>query len=136
MKTQQKDFSNYQELQQLINKWRNIVGIDQVYVIQLIESPDDNGYPAWVEGLSIDNPHPSVNIFINANWIQKHKNNEKEVTEVVIHELIHILLFDAFTVIDPLYIHEGVKARANELLTMKITNSIMKVYSLHNKKGE
>lgn len=122
------DYSVPKNIEKLIQKWRKTVGIDPVYVIQFIESPEDTGYPAWVDGLNSDNPHPTANIFINSNWLQKYKYDEKRIVGIIVHELIHIVVTDAFMIIDPQYKYKGVKARANEVLTMKLTNAIMETY--------
>jgi Zn-dependent protease with chaperone function len=122
------DLSSHQKLDELVTKWRAIIGVDPIYIIEIIESPDDNGFPAWVDGLSLDNPHPVVHVIINSEWLQKNKYNEEEITEIVIHELLHIVLFDTIIMIDPNYKYEGIKARANELLTMKMTAALMALY--------
>jgi hypothetical protein len=116
-------------IERLITKWRSILGIDPVYIIQYIEATDDNGHPAWIDGLTIDNPHPTANIFINADWLERHKHNEKKITELIIHELLHALLFDPFLILDPNYKYEGNKARVNEALVMKLTSAFIKVMS-------
>jgi len=121
------DLSSHKKLEGLVNKWRDIVGVDPIYIIEIIESTDTS-FPAWVDGLSLDNPHPTVNMFINANWLQKNKNNEKEIVSTIIHELVHIMIWDQIIQINPNYEYSGVQARANELLTMKITKAIMYSY--------
>lgn len=121
------DYSAHKNLQELVEKWREIVGVDRIYDIQIIESPEDTGHPAWIDGLSIDNPHPVVNIFVSSNWINTNRHNEKAVVEIIIHELIHIIVFQAFVMIDPNYKYDGVKALSNEILTMKITSGFMKI---------
>lgn len=122
------DFSDHKNLEEAINYWREIVGVDPIYIIEIIESPDDNGFPAWVDGLSLDNPHPVVHIFVNANWLHKNKHNKREIISTLIHELVHIMIWDPLIQINPEYKYEGVQARANEILTMKITRAIMTSY--------
>jgi hypothetical protein len=124
------DLSSHQKLEEIVNKWRDIVGVDPIYLIEIIESPD-NDFPAWIDGLSLDNPHPTVNMFINANWLQKNKRNEKEIISTIIHELVHIMIWDQIIQINPEYKYVGVQARANEVLTMKITKAI--IHSYYNK---
>src|ERR1041385_4883280 len=94
------DLSSHQKLEEIVNKWRDIVGVDPIYIIEIIESPD-NDFPAWIDGLSLDNPHPTVNMFINANWLQKNKRNEKEIVSTIIHELVHIMIWDQIIQINP-----------------------------------
>jgi len=126
------DFSDHKKLEELMHTWREIIGVDPIYIIEIIESPEDNGFPAWVDGLSLDNPHPVVHIFINANWLQQNKNNEKEIISTLIHELVHVMIWDQIIQINPEYKYEGVKARANEVLTMKITRAIITSYYKNN----
>ncbi len=125
------NFVSPEYIELLIEKWRNILGIDPVYEIQFIESPEDNGYPAWIDGLDTNNTHPTANIFINAAWLQKNKNDENKIVGIIVHELLHIILFESFVMIDPTYTYVGIKARANEILTMKLTNAIMKIHTEH-----
>lgn len=122
------DFSDHTKLEEAIEYWRGIIGVDPIYIIEIIESPEDNGFPAWVDGLSLDNPHPVVHIFINANWLQKNKHNEHEIISTLIHELVHIMIWEPIIQINPKYKYEGVQARANEILTMKVTKAIMTSY--------
>lgn len=122
------DFSDHKVFEEHVDKWRVIVGVDPVYLIEIIESPDNSGFPAWVDGLSLDNPHPTAHIFINANWLQKNKYNEKEIISTLVHELVHVMIWDQIIQINPEYKYEGVKARANEVLTMKITHAIITSY--------
>ena len=135
MKKPKIDLSSHQKLEEIVNKWRDIVGVDPIYAIEIIESPDDNGFPAWIDGLSLDNPHPTVHMFINASWMEKNKNDEKEIVSTLVHELVHIMIWDHIIQINPDYKYIGVQARANEMLTMKITKAIMYSY-YHNEKGE
>lgn len=127
-KSTKTDFSDHKKLEETINYWREIVGVDPIYIIEIIESPDDNGFPAWVDGLSLDNPHPVVHIFINATWLQKNKYNEQEVISTLVHELVHIMIWDPIIQINSEYKYEGIQARANEMLTMKITKAIITSY--------
>ncbi len=124
------NFTAHKYIEKLIKKWRQILGVDSVYVIQFIESPEDTGYPAWVDGLSPDNPHPTANIFINSAWLQKNKDNEEKIIELIIHELLHIIVYHAFIMIDPNYKYKGLKAFANEVLVMKITKAIIIAHSI------
>lgn len=128
MKKPKIDFSDHVVLDEIVSKWRNIVGVDPVYLIEIIENPEDDGFPAYVDGLTIDNPHPTAHIFINAHWLQRNKYNEREIISTVIHELVHIMIFDPIIQMNPQYKYEGVQARANENLTMKITRAIMLSY--------
>ena len=123
------DLSSHTKLEEIVNKWRDIVGVDPIYIIEIIESPEDNGFPAWVDGLSLDNPHPTVHMFINGSWLQVNKNNDQEIISTIVHELVHIMIWDQIIQINPNYKYSGVQARANEILTMKITKAIMYSYS-------
>jgi len=122
-----KSLSSHHKLEELVNKWRDIVGVDPVYLIEIIESPEGS-HPAWIDGLSLDNPHPTVHIFINGNWLIKNKNNERELNATIVHELVHIMLWDQIIQINPDFEYSGIQARANEILTMKITKAIMHAY--------
>lgn len=131
MKKKTKIVSNFgtaKNIKRLIEKWRTIIGVDPIYIIQFIETTDDLGYPAWVDGINANNPHPMVNIVINSVWLDKNKHDQRKIESVIIHELLHIIIFDAFMIVDPNYKYKGNKARANEILTMKMSNAIMKVY--------
>lgn len=122
------DLDSHQKLEEAVNKWRDIVGVDPIYMIEIIESPEDNGFPAWVDGLSLDNPHPTVHMFINAAWIADNKGNEKEIITTIVHELVHIMIWDQIIQINPDFKYVGIQARANEILTMKITKAIIHSY--------
>ena len=125
------DFSSAKKIQVLIDKWRNIIGVDPVYLISLkvgiTEDPALINNPAWIEGLGSENKHPSVTICVNANWLEQNKYDEYEINSTIVHELTHIICFDAFVMADSEYRYEGMKARAAEIITMKITSAIMKV---------
>lgn len=127
-KTPKIDLSSHQKLEEMVIKWREVVGVDPIYIIEIIESPEDSGFPAWLDGLSLDNPHPTVHMFINANWMHKNKSDEREILTVIIHELVHIMIWDQIIHINPNYKYVGIQARANEMLTMKITKAIINSY--------
>lgn len=128
------DFGSQKKLQELIDKWRTIVGVDPIYQIHLkvgiTEEPDLANSPAWMEGLNITNVHPDVRLCINNDWLQHNRSNEYEINLYIIHELLHIVIYNAFIMIDRDYEHTGLKAFANEMLTMKMANAIMTTYMI------
>ena len=131
LKEIKEDYSSIEKIEYLIDKWRDLLGIDPVYLIYLkigiTENQALSNSPAWVEGLDKDNMHPTVNLCINAKWLEENKYNGAAVEETIIHELLHIICFDAFMMANPEYRYAGMMARANEILTIKITNTIMKI---------
>lgn len=130
--SKERDLSSPQKLQELINKWRKIIGVDPVYIINLkigiTENPALIDHPAWIDGLSTETKHPAVDLYINAAWLDSNRTNEYEINLYIIHELCHIIVFDAFIMANPEYKYEGLQARANETLTMKIASAIMQIY--------
>lgn len=130
------DFSKTAKLFSLIEHWRSIIGVDPIYIIDLkIGIPDVEGListPAWVEGLDSSNQHPTATIFFNGIWLEEKKFDEYWILETVIHELCHIVIFDSLIMADPTYKYEGMRARASEILTMKMTNAILSQVNLKN----
>ncbi len=126
------DYSSPKKLEELVNKWRGVVGVDPIYIIRLkvgiTEDRDLIDTPAWTLGLETTSKYPDVTICFNAILLQENKNDLREITSMIVHELIHIMMWDQLVTIDPSYIYEGLKARANEILTMKLTHAIMHAY--------
>lgn len=126
------DYSSPQKLQELIDKWRNIIGVDPICIIRIkigiTENQELIDTPAWTLGMETSNKYPDFTICFNAILLQDNKYDEREIISMIVHELIHIMLWDQLIVIDPNYVYDGLKARANEILTMKMTHAIMTAY--------
>jgi hypothetical protein len=122
------DFTSPLFIMKLIEKWRNIVGVDPVYVINMkigvSEDPAMSNMPAWIEGLDQENHHPAVTIFINQATLEQ-VESAQEILEYVIHELCHIVIWDALVMANPEYRYTGMQARATEILVMKMTSAIL-----------
>lgn len=123
------NFGAHTKLKEIVEKWRNIIGVDPIYIIHIAESTEEYGQ-AWIEGLGLQNVHPEVTIFFNSEWLNENKYKEEIITEIIIHELVHIIVYQLIIAIDPNYEYKGMKAFANEVLTMKITEAIMKTKRL------
>lgn len=126
------DLGTNAKLTEIVNKWRPIIGVDPVYIINLkigiTEDPSFADNPAWIDGLSSDNTHPAASLYINATWLEQNRSNEYDINYYIVHELCHIIVFEAFVMANPAYKYEGLQARANETLVMKMTSAIMHAY--------
>ena len=119
--------------------WRKVLGIDSIYDINISIIPmsevskhvdienDAEGtiVEAFISGMNEE--HPIITVYFTKEFLKNNKYNELEINSTLVHELTHIIVNDAFILFDPKYKYEGIKAKANERLTIKFTTALMAV---------
>ena len=126
------DYLSVENIENIVQSWRLILGVDPIYDIGFkvseVDDPEYAGSAAWISGLTTDTVHPIVTINFNIDIIGENRYDKEYMLDTIIHELLHIVTWEAFVMADPTYEYKGLKARASEILVMKLTNAILKTH--------
>jgi len=83
-------------LQKIVNRYRKRLGINPSYIVKIEIVPDitwnrDKSLRDSNAALLEDTDHPKYTIQIRKNFLEEEKDNYREVTQYLVHELLHII---------------------------------------------
>lgn len=114
-------------LQSVMKRYRNRLGINPSYEIHLEIVPehkwpkklDDAG--AWVKE---SDTHPWFEIKLRKSYLQEKENNPRQITQLIVHELLHIVLGEILKDLKRNYNYDQ-DGKIEEKLVMQMARAIV-----------
>lgn len=115
------------ELEKLVKRYRKRLGVDPVWVIYVRVIPEsqikkaDKDCDAWIED---ESTHPVAHMNITQSALTRLKGHPRLITRLIVHELLHVVIGDAFKELKKNYNYDK-DGMIEESLVMRLARAIV-----------
>lgn len=115
------------ELEKLVKRYRKRLGVDPVWVIHVKVVQDDKvkktdkNCDAWIED---EESHPIAKMSIRQAALFRLKNYPRLITRLIVHELLHLVIGDAFKDLKKNYDYDK-DGMIEEALVMRLAKAVV-----------